>query len=142
MKVSLAQVYFVAFIAVITVIYLGYTNTFKPLNELFEFCWTGTSAAGGWLQRLRGGNYWISVTDDQQIKRSPRYCLVTTWALTHIILYAIIGFLFPTMFWPTFFIGVLYEIMEHITLDCHDVLDLVWNSLGFFIGMLIHRLKF
>jgi hypothetical protein len=134
MKVSVAQIYFVALVGVITVILLGYSNTFKPLNELFEHCWTGSVQSGGWLQRLRGGNYWISVTEDQRIKRSSRYCLMTTWAITHIVLYAIIGFLFPTLFWPTFMIGVAYEVMEWITFDCHDVLDLVWNSIGFLIG--------
>lgn len=131
---TLAQVYFIALLAVIGTVLLGYTTWLKPLNVLFEHCWTGSTTSGGWLQTLRGGNYWISVTDDQKIKRNSRYCLVTTWALTHVILYAIIGFLFPNMFWLTFMIGLLYEVMEWVLLDCHDVLDLGWNSIGFLIG--------
>lgn len=128
---NLAKIYFAAFCGVVLTLVLIFTGWFKPINDLFDHCWTGSASASTWLQKLRGNNYWVAATSSPKLRR---YCLVTSWAITHVTLYAIIGFLFPTLFWPTFLVGVAYEIMEWIALDCHDILDLAWNSMGFFIG--------
>jgi len=71
-----------------------------------------------------------------------KYCLLTLWALTHVFLYMLIGFFCPDLFIPSFIIGVLYEIIEKYSYECHDVLDIVYNSVGFGIGFGINKLVF
>ncbi len=75
-------------------------------------------------------------------KNNDKYCLLSLWALTHIFLYMLIGFFCPDLFIPSFIIGVIYEIVEKYALDCHDVLDIFYNSLGFGIGFGINKMVF
>ena len=75
----------------------------------------------------RGRNYYIGTgsADD---------CLVTFWTLSHFVLYFVLGFIAPSLFWPTFAIGVGFELYEYHKFDCHDVLDIAANSVGFLAG--------
>ena len=90
--------------------------------------------------QYRGNNYFISTPQDEQeyIKK----CFVTFWGVTHYILYALIGFLLPSMFWESFVCGVFFEIYEHNKYDCADVLDIVLNTAGFYTGYQIHLTYF
>lgn len=135
-KLSVFSIYFLAFILVVTTVSIVYSGWFKPLSEFFQTCWLGDGPHNlkEWIQQLRGNNYWVEPKDSGTRRR---YCLITSWSVSHILLYAIIGYCFPSLFWQTLLIGVGYEIMEWMTLDCHDVLDIAWNSLGFVIGMTI-----
>jgi uncharacterized membrane protein AbrB (regulator of aidB expression) len=75
-------------------------------------------------------------------KNNDKYCILSLWALTHIFLYMLIGFFCPDLFIPSFIIGVIYEIFEKYSFDCHDVLDIFYNSLGFGIGFGINKMVF
>jgi hypothetical protein len=117
-----------------------FSGWFKPVERLFETCWLGNGKRGkgddlpSKLGRIRGMNYFLTPAG-----RHSGYCLVTSWAVSHILLYVVLGFMFPDRFWETFAIGALFEGVEWLTLDCHDLLDLVWNSLGFLIGYWLNR---
>lgn len=126
---KLGQIYLVALIATIGGCLVLFSGRAKALERLFNKCWIGNGKDWFSLGKWRGKNYSLTPT-----KAMEKYCFMTSWAITHLILYAIIGFLFPKMFWTSFFVGVVFEIAEWLTLDCHDLLDLFWNSLGFFIG--------
>ena len=132
---KLVNVYFFALLAVFLCISVVYAQWLKPLSSLFQTCWFGEKPLTSWMQKLRGNNYWLSTGGTQQQK----YCLITSWAVSHVVLYAIIGYMFPNMFWHTLLIGISYEILEWCTLECHDVLDIVWNSVGFLIGAAIKK---
>jgi glycopeptide antibiotics resistance protein len=54
----------------------------------------------------------------------------------------IIGFFCPALFWLTFGIGFLFEILECLYANCHDAMDLVYNSLGFGLGKLLNQFYF
>lgn len=130
---GLIVIYAISFVLVFAV--SGIASKIPKLNNLFQRCWF----RGGldtnkwkWLQELRGGNYYLLTMD------KPKYCLLTTWGITHVLLYALIGFLYPNMFWPTLAIGIAFEVAETY-LDCHDVLDIMWNSLGFAIGVYLNK---
>jgi hypothetical protein len=84
------------------------------------------------LLKFRGKNYFLT----SQIEESD--CLFTFWSLTHFILYLVLGLLTPDFFWLTLGIGIFFEILENMTLDCHDVLDVLWNSAGFLLGFLLN----
>jgi hypothetical protein len=75
-------------------------------------------------------------------KDNHKYCILSLWALTHIFLYMLIGFFCPDLFIPSFLIGVIYEIVEKYSFECHDALDIFYNSLGFGIGFAINKMVF
>lgn len=134
---NLISVYLIALLAVVLGLSVVYSQFSKPLSKLFQTCWVGDTDKPTWLQKLRGNNYWLSTGGTQQ----PRYCLITSWAISHVALYAIIGYMFPDLFWQSLLIGIMYELLEWCTLDCHDVLDIGWNSLGFLIGATLKTMK-
>ena len=115
---------------------VGTTGWAKNLNCMNETCLVGcdTSAPISWLCNIswRGENYYINATDDA--KESIKSCLITFWGFAHWFLYACIGFLYPELFWETFTVGVGFEIYEYLRYDCHDSLDLIFNSFGFLCG--------
>lgn len=126
---KLSQIYLVALIATIICCVVLFSGRAKSLENIFQKCWVGEGKDWFNLGKWRGKNYTLTLSGAMK-----KYCFMTSWAITHLILYAIIGFFFPKMFWTAFLVGVLFELSEWFLLDCHDVLDLFWNSLGFFIG--------
>ena len=69
-----------------------------------------------------------------------KYCVFTMWSFMHFIFYILIGFFCPSLFFLTLSIGIIFEIFEYFTFDCHDILDVVYNSSGFGVGYLLHKL--
>ena len=136
---QLVGVYAAALATVIFTVSMLFSGWFKPVERVFETCWIGKKKKGkgddipSKLGRFRGRNYFLTPEG-----RHSGYCLVTSWAITHIALYAILGFMFPERFWETLAVGVLFEGVEWIALDCHDMLDVIWNSMGFCLGYWLH----
>lgn len=70
-----------------------------------------------------------------EIRKKYRYtCMLTSWGVSHILLYIILGISCPSCFYETFIIGILFEIVEHYVWKCGDALDILFNSFGFLIG--------
>jgi hypothetical protein len=85
------------------------------------------------LTATRGKNYIISDRGGTSSARL-KSCLITFWSFAHFMLYFILGLLLPHMFLETFVIGVGFEIFEYYKYDCHDALDIFFNTTGFLIG--------
>lgn len=66
-------------------------------------------------------------------------CLVTSWNLSHFVMYLLMGYLFPNIFFETLIIGIIFEFIESRA-DCYDVLDVVFNSSGYLIGVMINKM--
>lgn len=107
------------------------------------------------LTSWRGSKYYVLTLDKEKRERENhlfenekdivhkrRYCLMTMWAFTHMWLYLIIGFYCPKLFFASFFVGVLFEYFEGYFFQCHDALDIVFNSLGFLIGYQLQKWVF
>lgn len=131
MTFSLAQAYAWSFLALLVVAAIIHVFRVKWVNTLFAKCWIGDDMQ---LRHLRGKNYYLTMDGQAQ-----KYCFVTSWAVTHVALYALLGFYFPDKFFETFAIGVGFEALEWITFDCHDWVDVFWNTLGFVIGFLLRK---
>jgi len=86
----------------------------------------------------RGNNYYISAMNSKK-QDDLQKCLITFWGTTHFVLYVLIGYFCPNCFWESFIIGVLFELYEYHAFNCHDLLDIVLNTSGFFVGKLIRR---
>lgn len=76
----------------------------------------------------RGDNYYINSS------KTSEKCMMTFWGFTHVLLYTILGFLFPDMFIQLFLLGIIFEIYEKYKFDCHDTLDIYFNTIGLLIG--------
>jgi len=81
---------------------------------------------------VRGKSY--SVRGDEETKKRDSECFMTFWGFTHFAFYTVVGFFCPDLFWQTFTVGVGWELYEYEALDCHDTLDIVFNTAGFFTG--------
>ena len=102
------------------------------VNAVHESCVAGCHVGMCQLS-VRGSNYYIGSTDAAKAQALDQ-CLVTFWGLSHFLLYSVLGFVAPHMFWETFAVGVAFEIYEAHTFDCHDTFDVVLNTAGFFAG--------
>jgi hypothetical protein len=120
-------------LAIFTVSKKVNSNTF---NKMYK-CFINTpKSLEPYIFMSRGSNYYLN----NIYHTIPTKCLLTGWALSHVALYMILGYVLPDMFWETFFLGVLWEILECIIYSCHDVCDILWNTIGFLIGMTIYKL--
>lgn len=70
-----------------------------------------------------------------------RNCFLSFWAATHLLLFAVLGFVAPRLFFPVFIIGAIWEVAESF-LGWHCVLDLLWNLVGFAVGASLRQLLF
>lgn len=104
------------------------------------------------MQYVRGDNYGLDTHDmsgkvvvcdeteksldmSSDSKDNP-YHVMTGWSCLHVVLYMFLGFLSPKYWWLMLIISVVWELFEfQQPQDCHDLLDLGWNSTGLLIGM-------
>lgn len=88
-----------------------------------------------WLkytQYCRGDNYFmVGRHKYDEIRRTG---VITTWAVLHLCLYIILGFLCPQFFWQLFMISVIWEGKEMLIDRCQCWLDLCWNLAGLTFG--------
>lgn len=132
---QLAKLYILSFISLIAVAILLATRWFPQLENIIEKCWIDGEFTSN-LKFLRGPQYTLTGNEPKK-----EFCLVTTWGVSHFIMYAVIGYMFPQFFWESFAIGVAFEGLEWATLECHDVLDIAWNTFGFVFGAWLRKLK-
>lgn len=112
--------------------YIASKSPNSTLNRIHERCYAKAHPSLNRLLRGRGSQYIIG---DDDKSANLENCLITFWGGSHTFLYTLIGYLCPSTFWPTFWIGALFEIYEYYAYDCADPLDLLWNSIGFMLGV-------
>lgn len=104
----------------------------RAANELHESCVIGCTQYTKPLTAGRGADYIIG--GDGGTNQQMQNCLVTFWGFTHFMLFAMVGFIAPWLFWEMFAVGCLFEFYESVRFNCHDVLDIGLNTLGFLAG--------
>src|ERR1700678_1149093 len=84
---------------------------FSKLNQLHESC---IIKCGNLPCNIsdRGNKYYIGSD------KNADGCYVTFWGMTHFLLYAILGYLYPHRFLEFSLIGVLFELYEKRYYDC------------------------
>ena len=63
---------------------------------------------------------------------------ITLWSISHFFIYLLGTLLIPKLWWAFLGVGALWEIYEYGR-DCHDWLDIVWNSFGIATALLISK---
>ena len=108
---ALFTIYGISFILLLLVgiVFMGIPN----VRKLFDYCFISSPPyLYEWIKDYRGSNYYlrpkVEYTEEQQ------RCLYTSWAFTHTLLYFIIGFLLPNLFWQSLIIGIIFEFLETI----------------------------
>lgn len=115
----------------------------KSFNVAGKYCFIGApNFMWDFLRRYRGKNYYLNKTNNTNNIDSDvtPNCMLTIWGLSHVILYMILGWFVPDKFWETLLIGIAFEFLEKWSYDCHDILDIMWNSVGFLIGRYLRSL--
>lgn len=108
----------------------------KKIDFVHESCYTNICNAD--FSNTRGNNYYIDVMD-QNKQKLLKTCFMTFWGLSHFVLYSFLGYFAPDLFLETFMIGVAFEGLEKYKYDCHDLLDIGFNSVGFLFGRSLNR---
>ena len=109
------------------------------MNKYIQEClYSSDSNLSKLLTSSRGTEYYL--TSEKYKKIYNKNCLVSIWAFTHIFLYMMIGFFCPNLFFPSLIVGILFELGEKVFYNCHDVLDVIFNTIGFGIGYQINKL--
>jgi uncharacterized Tic20 family protein len=146
-------IYIISFVLVLlTNEILKYNNSYSnTISNLINKCFLlNETKLTKWLTKSRG-KYYYTITENKTrekyltkeekglVDKKLKYCLITLWAVVHIGLYIIIGFLCPNLFIQSFFIGAMFELYEKYAFKCHDSLDVIFNSIGFGIGYMINK---
>ena len=74
---------------------------------------------------------------DEGKQFGPR--VFTLWNISHILYYGLGAYLFPNYVVQLWFMGIAWEFVEHFTYNCGNPLDIMWNTIGIFIGLALHR---
>jgi hypothetical protein len=117
-----------------------YYNSFSGnLNRLHKKCmYTCKTNTCKSLISGRGNTYFINTPEEEQ--QGVKNCLITFWGMGHFLLFTIIGYLLPGMFFESLIIGIAFEIYEYNKYDCADPLDILYNTGGFLLGALIRSI--
>ena len=96
------------------------------------------------LKMTRGNDYYVStsgIKGNNHLNGTPYttgHCLISMWSVLHFVTYFIGALLIPDLWWAFFIVGVIWELYE-FTIDAHDMLGIIWNSLGIISGVLIRK---
>jgi len=122
--------FFILNIFVLTCICLGICNT--RLYDKITHCVVKSNLyLNSITSRTRGNNYFLTINDNT--------CFITTWHIIHLLQYIYLGFFFPSYYVILIVLGILFEVVEKYFIGCEDLLDIVFNISGLFIGICIHR---
>jgi hypothetical protein len=69
-------------------------------------------------------------------------CMLSLWGVLQFLLFALIGFVAPSIFPAIVIVSLIYEMAEYFLYQCHDALDILLNISGYLFGMLIRRSAF
>lgn len=101
------------------------------------------------LHEWRGKDYFAldlrdgdSSEDQEEFRCTAQKCIVTLWNLMHMIMWVIIGFVAPKLIGPFILLGIVWELFEYISMDCHCVMDVGWNIVGLAIGVGLRQALF
>jgi hypothetical protein len=109
---------------------------FNKLNKMHESCIFKCKYCKHFT-KMRGSGYIIGENHEDKTRKR---CLITWWSLTHILFYASLAYIAPDYIPYFFAIGILFELYEYHYYKCHDVLDILWNTIGLFIGYNLHKM--
>lgn len=86
---------------------------------------------------FRGNSY---IIEDERKSKDMKNCLLTSWNIYHILMYFLLGYVYPNLYYKLIAMGVAFEIYEYIAYDCADFMDLPSNIIGLSAGTALSKL--
>ena len=118
------------------------------LHKLIHACfYMNESKFSEALTCSRGKNYYtisdtkmpVTIKEEKENDKKHKFCLMPLWAIAHVVMYIFIGYLCPDLFVQSFLLGVVWEYAEYKVFHCHDILDILFNTIGFGIGYALKK---
>jgi hypothetical protein len=137
------KMYWIGLIGFINVELMTYLTTTKYkniINNAYNKCYV--VCYDKWckyLLKFRGEDYFLTFNGQDKIYR-VKNCLLSLWGVLHFILFALIGFFIPDVFYEVIIISILYEYIEYLLYNCHDALDIVLNIIGYLFGTFLFKI--
>ena len=90
------------------------------------------------IDKTKDSTYYLDENSDNDEKVNR--CVFTVWELSHIFFHIPIGFFFNIQ--TSLFVGISWELIEHYhpDLNCGNIMDIVWNLIGYSIGWFLRYL--
>ena len=88
--------------------------------------------------KLRGENYFTYKTDPNYKRLNEENCILNNWHISHFVLHFFIGF-FTQNILLSLAGGIGVELYEYWRYDCHDILDIIYNTLGALMGIALRK---
>jgi hypothetical protein len=66
-------------------------------------------------------------------------CLITNYHIAHFLMYMVFGFLFPNIIPELIVVSSLFEVFEYYYCNCEDIMDIVYNVVGLYVGKYIRE---
>ena len=85
------------------------------------------------FSNLKGKKYYTNSRDETK-NTEVHKCYSTFYNFTHFLLYFLLGIFSPNCFKETLAIGIAFELIEREYFHCEDVLDILYNTMGFICG--------
>lgn len=122
-------------VILITYIYSFYIAPNKNIPEILkninQKCIIGCNNCA-----IRGGNY---IIEDKSMSKKMDNCLITSWNVSHFVMYAILGYNYPLYLPSLTALGITFEIYEHYRYDCADLMDIPSNIAGLCVGYMLSK---
>ncbi len=136
--ITLYWIGLIGFLNVELMTYLTTTRFSSYIDKAYSYCYISCEHPFcKLLLKFRGDNYFLTFAEGQE-KRINK-CMLSLWGVLHVILFAIIGYFVPNVFWEIVIISILYELAEYLLYNCHDALDILLNVAGYLIGVYLQQ---
>lgn len=142
----------------------------KQLKKLYRMCFVKCSIFKNKITQDKcekhfintRGEHYLLITDPNKITHTStgqEKCIFAWWHLTHVLLFTILGYMFPDNAGFVLFFGIIWELLESIYIrkyldkitgiklfslfndDAFDYMDILYNTIGFGIGYYIKNIK-
>jgi len=136
--ITLYWIGLIGFLNVELMTYLTTTRFASYINKAYSYCYISCEhPICKFLLKLRGDDYFLTFAEGQE--KRIKSCMLSLWGVLHFILFAIIGFFIPNVFWEVVIVSILYELAEYLLYNCHDALDILLNIAGYLTGVYLQR---
>ena len=130
-------------ILVLVYIYCFYIATHENIpvciKKIQEACLYGCNDESCKSNVLPKGTSYI--INDEEASRKSESCIISSWNVSHFILYTLLSYLNPTMWRELIGMGVAFEVYEHYAYNCEDVMDIFANTAGVILGSYIKSIS-
>ena len=128
-------------ILIIATVYIYLSNKYLIyryglIKNIHGKCFIGCDNSAGLCNLSIRGEKYCKMVDGVSIMENED-CFMSFWGAAHFMMWGVVGFFCPDLFWESAAIGIGWEYWECAFLDNHDTLDVLFNITGFLTGRIV-----